>query len=233
MSWFSTGYDAVEKRSKELEEQQNKNYLPAFFLKEDESATIIFLTDEPINYYHHYVKSLKRYFTCSQDGNCPLCDTGNKPSYVGAYLVLDTRYEEWEKDSQKYSRQNTVKIMKHGIKALKQLKKHNEKRGLKNFAWEIDRTGSGSQDTTYAFTPVPLDDVANGIKLPTPEEIKELKEKMIESIKPKDRNALLDILAGRSPQNNQPTTQAPSSTPSSFTSDLDSDDDDVPIFKFM
>lgn len=233
-SWFNEGYEAVEQRSKELEEQQNRSFIPNFILKEDEEAKIIFLTDKPINFYEHYVKSLNRYFTCSQK-DCPLCDTGNKPSYRGAYLILDTRYEEWtDRENKKQSRQNTVKVMKQGIKALKVIKKHEEKRGLKKFAWEIERTGSGT-DTTYTLLPEDLEEVTNGIKMPTEEEIAEAKKLMLESLAPKDRNTILDILAGRNPQNNgggnaSPQNQQPNV--SGFSTDLD-EENDPEILRFM
>lgn len=232
VSWMSEGYDAVEKRSKELEEQQNSNYIPPFILKEDEDAKILFLTDKPVNFYEHYVKSLNRYFTCSQD-NCPLCDTGNKPSYRGAYLVLDTRYEEWvDKENKKQSRQNTVKVMKQGIKALKVIKKHEEKRGLKKYAWEIERTGSGT-DTTYTLLPESYEDIAEGIKIPTDEEIAELKKTMIEGIAPKDRNTILDTMAGRAPQQNNGGNSNPQQNQAGgFSTDLE-EDNDPEVLRFM
>ena len=71
---------------------------------------------------------------------------------------------------------------------------------MKNFAWEITRTGSGT-DTAYSFIPVPLDDVVNGIKLPTPEEIEQLKLQMIKQIEPKSPEYIADILAGRTTSN--------------------------------
>ena len=118
-SWMSEGYEAVENRAKELEESMNnEGYSPNFILQPNEEATIIFLTDAPINHYQHFLKAQKRYFTCSQTPDCPLCATGNKPSFVGAYRILDTRSEEWiDKKGEKHTRQNTIKIMKQGIKA--------------------------------------------------------------------------------------------------------------------
>ena len=230
MSWFNEGYEQVEKRSKELEEQQNSgNFVPNFILKADEEAKILFLTENPVNFYEHYVKALNRYFTCSQN-NCPLCDTGNKPSYRGAYLILDTRYEEWtDKENKKQSRQNTVKVMKQGIKAMKVIKKHQEKRGLLKHGWEIERTGEGT-DTTYTLLPMDKDELTEGIKVPTDEESAEAKKKMIDNLAPKSREDILDILAGRTPGgNNGGGQQSPPPNTGSFETEGSNEN----VFKFM
>lgn len=197
-SWFNEGYETVDKVAKDLDERMNQSFLPAFKLADEEEAKILFLTTVPVNYYQHYVKSLNRYFTCSQQ-DCPFCDIGNKPSYTGAYLVFDTRYEEWEdkKDKSKKSRQNTLKLMTMGIKALKQIKKQETKRGLDKYGWEVTRTGKGT-DTSYSFIPLELDEVATqGIKIPTAEEIKKAKEDMFKQIAPMERAKAMDLMAGR------------------------------------
>lgn len=235
MSWFSEGYEAVDQRAKELDEQQNQNFIPNFILKEDDFAKILFLTNAPLNFYEHYVKSLNRYFTCSQN-NCALCDAGNKPSYRGAYLILDTRYEEWEKDGQKKTQQNTVKVMKQGIKAMKVIKKHEERRGLLKHGWEVERTGSGT-DTTYTFLPMDINELTDGIKVPTPEEIEAAKQTMMEAIKPKSREDILDILAGRTPQSNrgqqnqQQNQQQNNNNNGGFSTNID--DDEGRVLSFM
>lgn len=237
MSWFSEGYDVVEKESQRIEEAMNKNFVPNFILKEDEEAKIIFLTTEPVNFYEHYLKAQNRYFTCSQN-DCPLCEMGNKASYRGAYLVLDTRYEEWvdKKTNEKKSRQNTIKVMKHGVKALKQIKKQHAKRGLDKFAWEIARTGSGT-DTSYGFIPEDLDEVMDGVKMPTADEIAEAKKAMLENLAPKDRQFILDVLAGRTPSNNggqaTPPQQTNTTPQGGFSSDVGDDDSDGGVLRFI
>lgn len=232
MSWFSEGYDVVEQESKRIDEAMNKSFVPNFILKEDEEAKVVFLTTEPVNFYEHYLKAQNKYFTCSQDG-CPLCEMGNKASYRGAYLVLDLRYEEWvDKQGKKQSRQNTIKVMKHGVKALKQIKKQHAKRGLDKFAWEIARTGSGT-DTSYGFIPEDLDEAIDGVKMPTAEEIAEAKKTMLENLAPKDRQFILDVLAGRTPSNNNTQSAPPqlnteqTNTQPDFSSDADDDSDGV------
>lgn len=191
MSWFSTGYEKVEQRAKEVEEALNREYIPEFFLTSDQEAAISFVTSEPFNFYQHYLQQSKRYFTCSQDGNCVLCASGNKATFSSAYLIVDHRYETWadKKTGEKKERQNTLKLAKFGIRAAKALAGLNKKRGLGNFAWEITRTGSGN-DTIYTFLP------SMDIQKITPELKKTTNELMMEALAPKPRDQLLKVLSG-------------------------------------
>lgn len=202
-SWFTEGYETVEKESARLDEQMNSTFLPQFRMKADEESNIIFHTLTPVNFYQHYVKSLNRYFTCSQK-DCPICDIGNKASYTGAYLITDTRYEEWEdKKKVKQTRKNGLKVMTHGIKALKVIAKQASKRGLDKFGWELARNGEGT-DTTYSFIPVDLAELIEkeGVKMPTADELKKAKEDMLKQLAPLERGKIMDILAGRTSTSN-------------------------------
>lgn len=234
-SWFSEGYDLVDQEAKRLEEMMNRSFIPIFKLKDQEDAKIIFLTDTPLTFYEHYVGNRRngRTFTCPQDGNCPICDMGNKPSFRGAYLVLDTRYEKFTRSNgEVVEQQHTIKVMKHGIKTLKQIKMLKEKRGLFKYGWEVTRTGEET-DTSYSFLPVDLKELVDlvGDKMPTKEDVAKAKETLMESLKPKDRQAVLDYLSGRNGGNNNA-----SSTPSTATPNLNPDintEDDGPILKFL
>ena len=186
-SWFTQGYHKVREVGKRLDEQLNQVYLPTFFLKEGEDAKILFVTDEPFTFYEHFLKGLKRSFTCSQTRDCPLCGVGNKPSFKGGYLIIDTREEEWtDKESgEKKRRKNTLKVMKHGIRALQVLDRKNQKKGLLNYAWVVTRTGTGN-NTQYDFEDEPI---PAGVKIPT-----ELPN-LADVLKPKDREYLIQQLA--------------------------------------
>jgi len=185
--WLTEGYEKVRQRGKQLEDQMNRAYLPTFRLAENEEANIRFITDTPVTFYEHYIPGLKRTFTCPQTQDCPLCGTGNKPSFRGAYLVIDTRHEEWEdqETGEKKSRVNTLKVMKHGIKALQVLDRKHQKKGLKQFDWNISRTGTGTT-TTYDFEAI---DKIEGI--PEPEEIPALRD----ILAPREREFIIQQLA--------------------------------------
>src|SRR3712207_9004525 len=81
---------------------------------------IRFLTDEPICFYEH-TKRVNGKITnipCIGDG-CPECESGDKPRFVGAFLVLD-RSEEHTSELQ--SRQYLV------CRLLLEKKKYNNKK---------------------------------------------------------------------------------------------------------
>ena len=167
MSWFQKGYEKVEERQREIDEAM-KFSLPSLIIKEDdENVYVSFVTSEPITFYEHFLPNLKRSFTCPDSGDtskgtCPLCSMGNKPTFRGAYLVIDHRYESWEKDGQKNQRQHTLKVAKFGIRVLKSLKKLDAKLkkgtpvtqpisdGILGVPFEVIRSGKGT-DTQYAF----------------------------------------------------------------------------------
>ena len=166
-SWFQQGYQKVEERQREIDEAM-KGSLPSLIIKEDdENVYVSFITGEPITFYEHFLPNLKRSFTCPDNndatkGTCPLCAMGNKPSFRGAYLVIDHRFESWERDGQKHQRQHTLKVAKFGIRVLKSLQKLDAKLkkgtpvtppiadGLLGIPFEIIRSGKGT-DTQYAF----------------------------------------------------------------------------------
>lgn len=200
MSWFEEGYAKVEQRAKEVEDALNKDYVAEFFLQSDQEATISFLTFEPFTYDRHFLQSTKKYYTCSKDGNCVLCASGNKASFCAAYLVVDHRYETWadKKTGEKKERQNTLKIANFGIRAAKSLAALHKKRGLDKFAWDVTRTGSGN-DTTYTFLPSMDEDMQPVRKAepnPPMNPKKTTKEILMETVAPKTRDALLKVLSG-------------------------------------
>lgn len=191
--WFGEGFEAVEEYSRELEEkrQQFRPSVWSFILAADESATIRFLTDKPITFREHYLPNVKgrKYLTCL-GRDCPMCDAGNKPSFRGAFLVIDRRTETFEtREGEKRTVSNQIKIMKHGIRVCKALTHIAEARGLTNRDYDIKRTGE-STDTTYTFLP--------GDKEPLSETdqqaIKELLERYKTDGKPAE--SLRDVLLG-------------------------------------
>lgn len=185
-NWFGEGFEAVRARAQQIEEARNQVYLPNFFLKDGEEASVTFLTVKPFTFYQHFLKGIDASFTCSQAADCPLCGIGNKPTFQGAYLIIDHRHEEWvdKQSGEKKSRQHTLKIAKYGIRALQVLDRKNQRKGLENFSWNVSRTGSGN-DTQYDFEDV------DKIAFPMPENIPALKD----ILKPREREYLLQKIA--------------------------------------
>jgi hypothetical protein len=207
MSWFNQGYDSVQQRAQELEEQNNRVYVPDFFMPADGEAMITFITPEPFTFYQHYHQGSKRYFTCAREG-CALCDSGNKSSFSAAYLIIDHRYETWadKKTGEKKERQHTLKIAKFGITTAKAIAALHKKKGLQNFVWEVTKSGSGTK-TAYTFLPntdyPPMVPTEEQMQKKTPSDL------IMETLAPRDREYLLKIISGVGRQQQQGWGQQP------------------------
>jgi hypothetical protein len=95
-NWFGTGYDAVKEAEQEQElAKEARSYGPRrFWMPPGASTFITFLDDGPFTYREHQVKigdEFRNWFTClaSTGKRCPLCEAGQRASFVGAYSVLD------------------------------------------------------------------------------------------------------------------------------------------------
>ena len=95
-SLFQRGYETAreeKKRQDEVREKSGKRLYNLFLKDDGDEAQVRFLTEEPVNFYAHNIKSVRggneRFdtFVCTQDDDCPFCEDGDRPSYKGAYLV--------------------------------------------------------------------------------------------------------------------------------------------------
>lgn len=150
------GFKAVkkeqERREKEKEMRQGKLWRVFFPSKcdSDYEIPVRFLTDEPICYYEHTIKEGAKYnqYTCTGD-NCPHCKDGDKPRFVGAFLVIDrTEFEYDEKDEKgnktgkKVKGKDRLKLLVRGQQDLAVLDRLNSKFGLLDRDWAIYKTGT-------------------------------------------------------------------------------------------
>lgn len=151
---FARGYQAsrAEKERQDKARENAGKKLWKFFLSDDgDEADLRFLTEEPVNFYEHNLKKGDNRFEqyCCTGDNCPLCDDGDRPTYKGAYLVVDRReYEYTDKDGKKKKGKNQVRLFIQGMKVVSQLDRISEKYGLSNRDVTIVRLGKGTQ-TTY------------------------------------------------------------------------------------
>lgn len=161
MGLFKKGYSAVREEKQRQDENREKmgKQLWRFFLSKDgEEATVRFLTEEPINFYEHTVKSVrggKEHYDsviCTHDiGECPLCESGDKPSFKGAFLIYDKRpYEFTDKNGKKQTSKGQLRLYVQGARVLSQLDRLSERYGLTSRDYTITRSGSGTS-TTYMF----------------------------------------------------------------------------------
>lgn len=154
---FKRGYEAAreeKKRQDERREQLGKR-LFRFFLKDDgDEARVRFLTEEPVTFNEHNIKSVKggkeTYNSVLCDSkNCRYCADGDKPSFKGAFLIFDyTPFEVKDDKGKKKTVKGSVKLYVAGSKVLAQLDRISSKYGLTEREYEISRSGKGTS-TSY------------------------------------------------------------------------------------
>lgn len=159
-SLFQRGYQPAREEKKRMDEQREQSGKRLFnlFLKDDgDEAQVRFLTEEPINFYAHTIKTVQggkdhyETFACSQDDDCPYCDDGDRPSYKGAYLVYDKRtFETKDKNGKKKKIHGQIRLYIQGMRVIGQLDRLSSRYGLTKCDYIIARVGSG-QNTSYTF----------------------------------------------------------------------------------
>lgn len=156
MGLFKRGYEAsrAEKERQDKARENAGKKLWRFFLSDDgDEADLRFLTEEPVNFYEHNLKKGDNRFeqyTCTGD-DCPFCEDGDRPTYKGAYLVVDRReFEYTDANGKKQKGKNQVRLFVQGMKVVSQLDRISDKYGLSNRDVTIVRLGKGTQ-TTYTI----------------------------------------------------------------------------------
>lgn len=185
MGLFKQGYQAAREeaqRQEEVRANSGKRLWRFFLSKDGDEADVRFLTEEPINFQEHTIKTTRNgkesYDThiCTREvGSCPYCDNGDKPSFKGAFLIIDKReYEFTDKNGKKKKGKGQVRLYVSGARIISQLDRLSSRYGLTKRDYTITRSGSGTA-TTYMF------DRSDDIDKLTPEEIKNfLPEKLRE-----------------------------------------------------
>lgn len=155
MGMFQRGYDA-SRAEKERQDKARENMgkkLFRFFIKEDgEEADLRFLNEEPVNFKEHSIRVGERFknYTCTGD-DCPFCADGDRPTYKGAYIVIDRRpFKYTDKNGKKQEGKNQPRLFVMGMKVVSQLDRIHERYGLSKRDVTIIRLGKGTQ-TTYTI----------------------------------------------------------------------------------
>ena len=160
-SLFQRGYETAreeKKRQDEVREKSGKRLYNLFLKDDGDEAQVRFLTEEPINFYAHNIKSVRggndRFdtYVCTQDDDCPFCEDGDRPSYKGAYLVYDKRTVEMKdpKTGKKKKIHGQLRLYIQGMRVISQLDRLSSRYGLTKCDYIIARVGKG-QNTSYTF----------------------------------------------------------------------------------
>ena len=81
----------VKKQQNGKRENAGKNLRRFFLQNEGDEAQIRFLTEEPINFYEHNVKSVGNKFSTQicLGADCPKCADNDRPSFKSAWIIHD------------------------------------------------------------------------------------------------------------------------------------------------
>jgi len=148
-----TPEQAVEEKN---ESRGGGNYMPYLGIGENDSAVVRFLDRVPLTFYQHreWDPALKkgqggyRMTTCIRE-NCPVCNAGGKPRYVGAFRVVHLDAMVSDSQGNKVTTP-TEKIFIKGINTLEILTRKDKKRDITSENIDIERIGKGF-DTKYMF----------------------------------------------------------------------------------
>jgi hypothetical protein len=153
---FKRGFNAVkeEEERREKVKELKKGRLFKFYLKDgDEDVPILFLTEEPINYWEHTWDKGKVNVPCSGD-DCEYCkdeERYGKARFVSAWLVVDRReFEYTDQQQKKVKGKDRIKLMVRGMTNAAVLEKQSTKYGLTKYSWTVTRTGKDTS-TTWLF----------------------------------------------------------------------------------
>ena len=189
-SMFKRGFKAVNDEKKRQEENRSKGgQIWKFFIQNDgDEADITFLTDQPISYYEHNIKSFrngKEFYDavpCIGEG-CKHCANGDKTTFKSAWLVVDHREVEYtDKDGKKQTTSDNVRLFVYGTKIASQLDRIATKYGLLNRTMTMIRMGKGTS-TTYTFERGELQSLTKkDIEELLPESVRDLYEGTTDSL---------------------------------------------------
>lgn len=157
MAIFSRGYDAMKKNEEKQKMQSGGNQIWRLFLSNDgDEVPIIFLNEQPVNFYEHAVqkkKNGKEYFenVICTGANCDHCDNGLRPSPKSAWLVVDQRTNTYtDKEGNEKTIENQIRLLVQGTKFASVCDRMAKKYGLTDREWTFVRMGKGKQ-TSYTL----------------------------------------------------------------------------------
>lgn len=140
----------ADQKSKRSEGGKFPTYLD---LEDGEEVTLRFLEFDPIKFWQHRVWDPKgkrgkggfRVFSCTRQPDCPLCRSGNKPSFKVAWQVIHVDALDQNGDIKP-----RVKLFVKGIRFAEYYTKKTLKKDPTKQNVVLERIGS-DQNTTYSF----------------------------------------------------------------------------------
>lgn len=151
------GWEAVAGKTKESKaRKENSDGIREFWLGDGESATVQFITNDPVCLEGHMVKfgddKNLTWTPCqlATERHCAMCREGAKKIWKAVFKVLDFR-GSWDADKKRFKKDEPIeKIWYVGQKLAEQIQAAKDKKGkdLTELVFEVTRSGSGTK-TTY------------------------------------------------------------------------------------
>ena len=146
------GFNAIkeeEARRAKVAELKKGRLFRFFVPKGEKDIPVIFLTEEPINFWEHSVPQGGNKFLnvpCMGEG-CPHCETA-KPRFVSAWLVVDrSEYEYKDQSGAVKSGKDRIKLLVRGMTDAAILENKSAKFGLMKYDWTVTKVGTGTSSS--------------------------------------------------------------------------------------
>lgn len=230
---FKRGFKAVKEESVRQEENRkrmNGNLWKFFLAKDGDEAEITFLTEQPINYYEHNIKThqngKEKYesIPCIGEG-CKHCANGDRPTFKSAWLVVDHRENKYtDKDGKEQVTSDNVRLFIYGTKIASQLDRIASKYGILNRTITMIRMGKGTS-TTYMFERGDeVDLTEDDIRELLPETLQETYDGTIDSLYTILENQIM-AMAGANTDSDADEDETPKKNSNLVSLDDDEDDE--------
>lgn len=136
-SWFKVGEEGYKEKQKldALAEAKKEKFAPRFWLRPQETAKIVFLDSDGFYIKEHNLNIGGRwgnYVTCTSDFKpCPVCQSGDRPTYTAYYTIIDTRTIVTKDGKKSKNRKVLLPLKGSAINIVEDIKKkHGKLRGL-------------------------------------------------------------------------------------------------------
>jgi hypothetical protein len=224
-----TGWGAVAKKSKEVEENSGA-FVNDFWLKKGESAIIQFLVDEPYCTDGHMIKTDYKdwmYTPCqlTHHKHCLMCRERIKKTWRATFKIADYR-GNWNKDKKRFKHDTEiVKLWSVSQAIADQIQTYitKKKKKLTEIVFEVTRSGAG-RNTVYTVVQAIDDDTDRPLK---PKRIKDEFPPLKKLMAPMT-DAQLEDKGFSAPDEFDADDDKPSKKKRSSRDDDDDDEDDAP-----
>jgi len=142
-TWFRIGEEGFKEKQRldAIAEMKKEKSVPRFRLRPQETAKIIFLDSDGFYIKEHNLKIAGRwgnYVTCTSDFKpCPVCQSGDRPTYTAYYTIIDTRTIVTSDGRKLKNRKVLLPLKGSAINIIEDIKK--KVKNLRGLVFEVKR----------------------------------------------------------------------------------------------